>query len=119
MTQEEIVAVCVKTVEKQDYVTFVELMNIIDGCGVPTEGQQAITLGGRPNTLLWAGMSQEAVDIVYDIVKQTDQAGASVLMYMVDGGMLNFPVVKRFREKDYVKERWLPVCFRPKGSIKR
>ncbi len=119
MRNQEVVAVCVNEIVAKDHVTFVELINMMEGCGVETKGGLAITLGGRPNTLLWAGMSEDAVEIIYDIMKQTDQAPASYMTYLIDGGVLTFPLVKSFRKKDYTKEHWLPLCFRPKGSVKR
>jgi hypothetical protein len=99
----------IREVLDENHVTFAELSRI-DGFG---GGEMCIEFGeGKKNILAWAGMSEEAVEILRRLeaegVFHFDHHGTSTfLCYLVDGVQLNLPLAKR--AKHYKEPHWLPV----------
>lgn len=92
-----------------DYVSFVELKRHCRDFG-DVDGSIAIQLEG--NIILWSEMSSEFADAVMAMGKegQIHYTPTTTLVYLIDGGALNLPIVKRPRA--YKTVHWLPVCIR-------
>lgn len=99
-------------VRKHDYVSMVQAVRIL-GEHVDPEGSLAMCHSEFENIILWAGLSEDANAILLDLfrTRQIHWRATSVLVYMADGGALNFPLAKRLRA--YKTPRWLPVVLRP------
>lgn len=68
-----------------------------------------------PNVVLWTGMTEEFVKAMMEVKPKLEVAGTSLLVYMIDGGLLKLPIAKRPTKKGYKTEHWLPVIFRVKA----
>lgn len=67
------------------------------------------------NIVWWAGLSEAAARAV-EIAREEKMVGLDVvepMVYLIDGGMLNIPLVKRPPPQGYKKPHWIPVIFIP------
>lgn len=109
----------VEKVKARDWVTFVELAEHAEAHGIETRGDLSMEV--CPNGVVWAGMSQDLVDLI-EAIRDTGRVawdGGSWLAYLADGGGLTLPIAKRAPRdpvKGYAKPRWIPTFFRPKES---
>ena len=89
-------------------VSFVELSRI-EGFTDLTESAYEILFPGNDTIVLWSGISK----VYVDALKELRDEGVyhywptSLLVYHVDGKMLNMPIAKSNRK--YKQDRWLPV----------
>jgi hypothetical protein len=93
-----------------DHVSFAELGNHFEGF---RGGDFQLQKG--ENIILWAGLSQEAVNVMGDLLDSgaIEPHPASILVYLIDGCSLTLPLVKQARK--YKTPHWLPVTLRPPG----
>lgn len=63
------------------------------------------------NIVFWEGLSESACDALNNLMKEKKIhiKPVDVLIYMIDGALLNLPIVKQTRA--YKKLHWLPVVF--------
>jgi hypothetical protein len=94
-------------------VTFVELKDML-GRYMDVRGTWAWEIA--PNTILWADMSEQFLDVMTAARPRLDIAPAAWLVYAIDGGLLRLPIAKRVPKAGYKTEHWLPVCFRAKEA---
>lgn len=96
-----------RLVEERNHVSFAELNRYIPGF----TGDYGISSSVDPNVLYWAGLSQEAVEALRDLVaeKAFHYEPTGFLTYLIDGCTLKFPVARRIRKAGYKKEHWCPV----------
>ena len=101
----EIIKAC-----KVGSVSFAELSRKVDGFS------GSVSLGFGKNICLWFGLSQDAADIMGDLIKSEviEAKATSPIIYMIDGMIPSFPVAKQNRE--YKTPRWAPVVFNVKGG---
>jgi hypothetical protein len=105
--------------------SFVELMRI-EGAVGPFE----LFLDEDKNLVLWEGVSHEFTLAITGLVQQKAVVAkqSDLLVYAFDGGALELPIAKQFRE--YKDPRWVPVVFwlpsqlerlndRKKGKVKK
>jgi hypothetical protein len=99
----------VEYVRANDWVSFPELQQRL-GAYLETGGDVCLEL--RTNLVVWAGMSQAFADLVQGLLAagRLSLHPASVMTYLIDGGMLRLPLAKRDRE--YRKPHWSPACLR-------
>lgn len=90
--------------------TFVEISRVLEGCGVPTEGDRALFLGDS-NICLWAGMSEEFIAVMHELqaARAIHPTATNLLVYLIDGGMLDMPIAKNPPKNGYKKPHWAPV----------
>jgi len=78
-----------------------------------TDGDSAWTysMGSRPNHILWQSRNQGIIEAVVELVrdKKIKMTSCGYMIYLIDGMMLNYPLVKRLQKTDYKKPHWLPV----------
>lgn len=102
----------VEKIRRWDYVSFAELMRLLDENGIEGTGTSTMYLNNNPNMLIVVNGSEVLVQALKDLLrdKQIFPIPASVLVYMVDGYVPDLPLVKR--NYQYKKPHWLPVAFR-------
>lgn len=107
-----------KYVQKNDYVTFLQIGRLLDEAKVSTKGDLGLEIA--PNVILWSGVSQDFLDVVNDLLRRKviHWQGASESAYIFDGGFLELPIAKSVPSEGYAKPHWLPVSFRP-GPVPR
>lgn len=98
----------VREVMKKGGVSFAELARL-EGF----TGDLSIASSANENIVFWSGLSREAVDAINQIRKEGEyeMVPTPVMVYMIDGMMLDMPLVKR--NVKYKKPHWLPVAFNP------
>jgi hypothetical protein len=96
--------------ERGEGVTFVEITRFLKQF-FETEGDGAVFVPSHPNTVFWAGMSPQYVDVIKEAVNQKliIPKPTSLLVYLIDGGALKLPTAKGSRK--YKKPHWLPIAF--------
>jgi hypothetical protein len=106
----------IEYVRRYRHVTFVEVTRFLAQRGVPVEGDLAIcgyrTADGQPdpNLILWAGVSQDVVNILDQALPALEYHSTDLLTYLCDGAALRFPIAKRPPRNGYVTPHWLPVA---------
>lgn len=96
-----------------DHVTFAELANRFQHY-IGTKGSLALFTPADPNIILWAGMSERFSAAVIALLQEQRivPKPTTPLVYLMDGGMLKCPIVKRIGKTPRKKEGWLPVVLR-------
>lgn len=90
--------------------SFVDIEN---HCGEEVQGDFQFSLPGRPNTIMWAGVSEKFIEAFFCLRKRIEPQPSSFLIYAMDGKVLRMPIAKRpKRGKDYKKPHWMPLTFR-------
>ena len=104
----------VALVEDRDTVSFVEIQQAFEG-HMPVHGDIGMEIA--PNVILWAGMSQELIDLIRRVstgpTPRIEPRPSVPLVYLIDGAALALPIAKRIPKKGYTKPHWLPIVFRP------
>lgn len=87
-------------------VSFVELARDVPGF----EGDSQIRLPSK-NWVLWSGLSEQAANSLKELLDANliVQKPCDKMIYVVDGGWLNLPIVKT--DRTYKKPHWLPVTY--------
>jgi hypothetical protein len=115
-----------KLIKDLDYVSFAEMSRHIPGfkgdCEMFLTGSHKAAFSNG-NIVLWSGLSKEAIAAINSLVRHRKIRGvpaATRLVYMADGNMLRYPLVKR--AGDYKTPHWLPMVYRlgpaPAAKIK-
>lgn len=93
--------------------TIPTLLEVLESHGVEVQGECVIHCQGRPNTLLWGGMSERARDAMLALQQdpRTIINAVSLLVFLLDGSpILRLPIAERpDRARDYTKQHWVPV----------
>lgn len=100
-------------VKQFNYVTFAELMSV-EGF----KGNMVMTAGQGRNTVLWQGISEEALAAVKALMAEDKivmMPPSSITVYAIDGMTLNLPIAKKW-SKPYKKPHWYPVLLALPGS---
>lgn len=94
---------------KTDNVTFAELARLP---GFNGDLMISITSDKVANMILWANMSEEAVDAIETIRQEGEYqvVPTTPLTYIIDGCALAMPLAKSKRR--YKKPHWIPVVFK-------
>jgi hypothetical protein len=114
MIEQEVVDQALALICDKGGVSFVELRRLLGEDRA--RGDLAVEFPGMPNVVLWAGMSQDFVDLV-DAITKSGRAvitPTTVLVYLADGVTPNFPLAKRLPRGGYKQPHWTPVTFNRK-----
>lgn len=87
-----------------------------DGPLPSRDGDWQLSAPGKPNTVLWAGMSEAFLAAVLSLIDDHElhMRGTQPLVYFADGMSLSLPQAKRPRmDVDYKKPHWLAAILRP------
>jgi hypothetical protein len=109
-TLREIIVNEVTSYHRAGGASFVELEQAFDMVSAEYRGDYALQNGP---IVYWTGWSTEAIDALNDAVQagEVHLASAPLLIYMVDGKMLDLPIVKGAYR--YKRDHWLPTVVRP------
>lgn len=102
-------------IRKNKGVSFPELQRLMEReFQMDTKGGHCIEI--RHNVILWAGMSEEFLHLVFAIgaLGDIDLHPTQVLVYHIDGCLLKFPLARSVPKKGYKDPHWIPVTFSPK-----
>ena len=96
-------AIC--EVLERNHVTFAELSRLVEGFN----GELAICAAGKPNVILWHGVSDAAAAELDALHREGvfEYRPAGTFVYFIDGAVLKLPLVKSRRA--YKTPHWLPV----------
>ncbi len=96
---------------KNNHVSYVELERFMDEIGYDYRGNYDILSPMCDHVVFWVGWSREAIDIMNELNTEEliHKEPAQFLVYLLDGGGLDMPIVKSFRQ--YKQDHWLPVVF--------
>lgn len=103
-------------VEKGGGVSFVELRRHLEMM-MPVTGTMSLQV--VPNVVVWANMSERFCNAVAYLLqsRRIHYRATDVLVYVVDGGMLSLPILKRVPPASGTKtEYWIPVSLNPGPS---
>ena len=114
---ERMKAEILKVVTDLDHVSFVNLRDRVDGF----QDKDGVVCSldfpdDRGYVVLWAQVSEPASAALNELLAEgkIHHAPCESLVYLIDGGMLKLPIVKRVPPKGgFKKEHWLPLVFRP------
>ena len=107
---------CLSYIRTTDYVSFPELERWLADRGVNVAGDFA--LEPARNVILWGGVSKEFCDFFHELRPHLDLAPcSSLLVYVVDGKLMRFPIAKRPPRNGYKEPHWLPVTLRTPGKL--
>ena len=106
-------------IEHYDWVSIAELTHRYDD---QAKGDYQWVTESDDNIIFYAGLSEKLVSALRELLreKKAHLHPASVLAYMMDGGILKLPLARKPPRGGYKKLHWLPVCFRagPKCMLK-
>ena len=108
----------VEYVRSRDWVSFPELRGALEPY-FSVRGDSRLDIAD--NVTLWAGLSAEFADTIADLERahRLFFHPASLMVYLVDGGVLNLPVAKRLPKGGYKSLHWLPVVLRTVPPMER
>jgi len=91
--------------------SFVDLENYIGG---QMTGTLSFHLPGKPNSVLWDGVSDTFIDGLVRAVrsKNIEFRPSIFMLYAMDGKFLTLPV-GTIRKQDYKTPHWIPVVLSP------
>ena len=107
------------------HVSFVELERMIPGFKQKrADGNtSAFFLPDIPQIVIWVDLSKETIEALGELMrsKKVFLNPCSLMVYMVDGAMLNLPIPKRKPRKGSKKDYWVPCVLdtEPKGTSQR
>lgn len=113
MTADEMADAIVDIVTRYGNVTFPELVSHL---GEQARGDQVITLAGRDDLVLWAGVSETFAVALNACRDRIEPQPTMSLLYLMDGGYLSLPVAKRVTAKPYKAQHWIPVVLNPRPT---
>jgi hypothetical protein len=107
MTVEEMAQRILQTIKDRPATTLVEIVN---ACGAEALGEFMLTFPGFENAVLWTGVSEKFGQAWNLIRQQTTCSPSHWMVYMMDGGMLDLPIMKNnIRSLKFKKPTWCPV----------
>lgn len=111
MNREEVKQRIKEYIWKNNHVSYVELERFMDEIGYDYRGNYDILSPMCDHVVFWVGWSQEAIDLMNELNTEEliHKEPAQFLVYLLDGGGLDMPIVKSFRQ--YKQDHWLPVVF--------
>jgi len=112
LTLEEMKEDLLRYVEEYDWVSIAELKRRY---GDQANGDYLWVTDSDDNMVFYAGLSRQMLSALWDLLgeKKVHLHPASFLTYLVDGGVLVFPLVRNPPRGGYKKLHWLPICLRP------
>lgn len=113
MTDRTLIKDCLFYIRTTDYVSFAELERWLTDRGVDVAGDYAIE--PLHNVIIWGGVSKQFCDIFFRLRPHLHlEPCSSLLVYMIDGKLMRFPVARRPPRNGYKDPHWLPVTLRAK-----
>ena len=114
---EERVRLIVNLVQR-DHVSFAECANNLPGFrDVPG---LAMAHTKFDNVIMWANIHKEWVETLKVVLSSgaVVPVHTQVMVYMIDGYMLQMPVISKWPQSNPKEPHWLPCCLRPGAKVK-
>lgn len=111
MRREEVKQKIKEYIWENNHVSYVELEEYMSEIGYDYKGEYAILSEKSNHVIFWTGWSRDALNIMNELGEEgaIHKEPTQFFTYLLDGGGLNLPIVKTYRE--YKKDHWLPVVF--------
>lgn len=95
-----------------DGVSFVDIEEGLEKAGINPQGDYRMIFSN--NVLLWAGVTEEFIDLIYDLMEERIIAPepAPRWVYWMDGKSPAFPVAEDIPKKGFKEPHWLPVTWK-------
>ena len=89
-------------------VSFAEIDRMLDNYNIKHNGTKCIYFNKDSNIIAWIDMSEDYMNAILELEEEkvTDMKPCEFIIYMVDGKVLNLPVVKKAR--NYKELHWAP-----------
>lgn len=112
LTLEEMKEDLLRYVEYYDWVSIAELTHWYDD---QAKGDYQWVTESDDNMIFYAGLSEKLISALRELLreKKVHLHPASLLTYLVDGGMLKLPLARKPPRGGYKELHWLPICLRP------
>jgi hypothetical protein len=98
-------------IRNNDNTSYVEIERIFEEEGFSWQGDLINVSDANSNILFWSGWSQEAFDILKELLDKDliEREAVPPLVYLIDGKSLDMPIVKN--GTNYKTPHWLPLAF--------
>lgn len=99
--------------KKNPGMTYREIEDIFTAHGFSWEGDYLSTAEEDGNVIFWSGWNIAAYDIISEMVRSGNliREPCDLLLYLTDGKMLTFPIVRKYPKGGYKRPHWLPCAF--------
>lgn len=100
--------------KKRDWYSFKKVVDFAEEHGISACGDYVLGQSNF-NIVYWSNLSEELSEIINELIisKQLFYHPTEYLTYLIDGCILEMPVVKRVPNKNgYKKPHWWPLCLR-------
>ena len=99
--------------KKNPGMTYREIEDIFTANGYHWEGDGLSVSEEDGNVIFWEGWNKSAFDIISEMVRSGNltRNPCSPLIYLIDGKMLTFPIVRKYPKGGYKNPHWLPCAF--------
>lgn len=115
MKKDKIKQELLNVINEKGSLSFVELEDLFKKFDFDYEGNLQFTISRKNeySVVIWAGLNDEALDILDDLFNNKDImfTPCNILIYHIDGKYINLPIAKRPRM--YKKPHWLPTLICP------
>lgn len=94
-------------------VTYREIEQIFTANGYRWKGNYSYRSEADENVIFWTGWSKAAFDLIGDMIRSGNliRNPCDPLLYLIDGKMLTFPIVRKYPKGGYKRPHWLPCAF--------
>lgn len=108
----------IKMVEEKGDISFVEIEELFEKKELIYLGDYVIMVPGYEHMVIWGNWKMEFIDLISKMCseKLIEMEPCSPLVYMVDGRVLNMPLVKEVYQ--YKTDHWQPIVFIKPGTSK-
>lgn len=111
MKREEMKKAVLEYINKNDAVSYVELQWLFEQNGYDYRGDVMTCSDQNEHVVFWSGWNEDTFDMMGELIHEglVHREPTDTLTYLIDGAMMDFPVVKR--NADYKTDHWLPAVF--------
>lgn len=94
---------------KKGNVSFVEIEELFEDHSFNYKGEYALMYRKCKGIIIWNGWNNEAIDLISNLMqhKEIELDPCSIMIYLIDGQALKYPLVKSFRS--YKEDHWIPM----------
>lgn len=111
MKREEMKKAVLEYINKNDAVSYAELQWLFEQNGYEYRGDVMTCSDQNEHVVFWSGWNEDTFDMIGELIQEglIHREPTDTLTYLIDGAMMNFPVVKRYT--GYKTDHWLPTVF--------
>lgn len=111
MNNTEMKSIALEYIRKNNGTSYVELERLFEKHGYDYIGNIETVSDKNSNVVFWSGWNRQAFEILADLMKekQIEREPCKLIVYIIDGKGLNYPVLKRANNIN--NNHWLPCVF--------